>query len=105
MVKETNENNFDNDIKEGYSVVDYHAQWCGPCRMVSPIIDELSNEIENIKFFKVDVDENQSLSDKYGITSIPAIFLYKDGKLVDKFIGAMPKVNFKTWLNKNVQTA
>jgi thioredoxin 1 len=105
MVKETNQNNFDNDIKDGYSVVDYWASWCGPCRMVAPVIEELSTEINNVKFFKVDVDENMELSNKYGITSIPAIHLYKDGKLIDKIVGALPKVNFKRWLNENVQTA
>ena len=105
MVKETNENNFDNDIKDGYSVVDFWAEWCGPCRMVAPVIEELAGELSKINFLKVNVDDNQSLSDKFGITSIPAVLLYKDGKLVDKIVGALPKVVFKKWLNEKVQTA
>ena len=105
MVEQINQNNFDEKISDGYSVVDYHANCCNPCRMVAPVIEELADEMRDIKFFKVDVEENMALSDRFGITSIPAIYLYKDGKLVDKIIGALPKVNFKRWLSENVQTA
>ena len=73
-------------------VVDCWAPWCGPCRMVGPIIDELAKEMEGkIVFGKLNVDENQLTSTKYQIMSIPSLLVFKNGKLVDKFVGALPK--------------
>lgn len=105
MVKELNEQNFNENIKEGYSIVDYWASWCRPCLMVAPIVDELSKEMSNIKFFKVDVDANSLLAEKYNIASIPAIFLYKDGELVNKVVGSLPKITLKRWINENAPSA
>ena len=73
-------------------VVDCWAPWCGPCRMVGPIIDELAKEMEGkIVFGKLNVDENQLTSTKYQIMSIPSLLVFKNGKLVDKIVGALPK--------------
>ena len=73
-------------------VVDCWAPWCGPCRMVGPIIDELANELQGkIVFGKLNVDENPQTSQKHQIMSIPTLLIFKNGSLVDKFIGAMPK--------------
>lgn len=77
------------------SVIDFWAEWCGPCRAIGPIIEELSKEYsEKVNVGKVNVDHNPQLSVNYGITSIPAILFVKDGKVVDKLIGAQPKGNF-----------
>jgi thioredoxin 1 len=83
----------DENIKK-YStiVVDCWAPWCGPCRMVGPIIDDLAKEMEGkIVFGKLNVDENQMTATKYQIMSIPSLLVFKNGKLVDKFVGALPK--------------
>ena len=77
---------------KGVALVDFWAEWCGPCRAISPIIEELSKQYNGkIKVGKVNVDHNPNVSINYGITSIPAILFIKDGKVVDKQIGAVPK--------------
>ena len=72
-------------------VVDCWAAWCGPCRMLGPIIEELASERTDITFGKLDVDKNRMVPSKYGIMSIPTLLYFKDGKLVDKTLGALPK--------------
>ncbi|MGL4293274.1 MAG: thioredoxin [Bacteroidales bacterium] len=73
-------------------VIDFWAEWCGPCRMVAPIIDELATEYEGrVSIGKYNVDEENDLSSEYGIRNIPTILFFKDGKLVDKQVGAAPK--------------
>ena len=72
-------------------VVDRWAAWCGPCRMLSPIIEELASERTDITFGKLNVDQNRMVPSKYGIMSIPTLLYFKDGKLVDKTLGALPK--------------
>jgi len=87
------DNDIENYVKE-YStiVVDCWAPWCGPCRMVGPIIEDLAKEMQGkIAFGKLNVDENQGTSQKYQIMSIPTLLIFKNGTLVDKIIGAMPK--------------
>ena len=75
--------------------VDFWAEWCGPCRAIGPVIDELSKEYDGkVNIGKVNVDENPQISMNYGITSIPAILFIKDGQVVDKLVGAQPKANF-----------
>lgn len=77
-------------------VIDCWAPWCGPCRMVGPVIDELAKEMQGkIVFGKLNVDENPQTSQKHQIMSIPTLLIFKDGNLVDKFIGAMPKDSLK----------
>jgi thioredoxin 1 len=78
------------------AVVDFYADWCGPCRMVSPIIESLSDEYAGkVKFAKVNTDENQDLAERYGIMSIPTIMLFKNGKVADRVIGAGPASMYK----------
>ncbi|MBN2603738.1 MAG: thioredoxin [Candidatus Thermoplasmatota archaeon] len=82
-------------------VVDCWAPWCGPCRMVGPIIDELAKEMSGkMVFGKLNVDENQTTSSKYGIMSIPTLLVFKKGDLIDKIIGALPKDMLKSKLSQ-----
>ncbi|MBN1232698.1 MAG: thioredoxin [Candidatus Coatesbacteria bacterium] len=81
-------------------IVDCWAPWCGPCHMLSPIFEELSQEFTNIKFGKLNVDENEGASSEYGIMSIPTMLVFKNGQLVDKWIGALPKPLLKDKINE-----
>ncbi len=77
------------------TIVDFWAEWCGPCRAIGPIIEDLSKEYSGkVKVGKLNVDHNPEVSINYGITSIPAILFFKNGQLVDKLVGAQPKGNF-----------
>ncbi|MGO1320558.1 MAG: thioredoxin [Galactobacter sp.] len=84
---------FDADVLQSDKpvIVDFWAEWCGPCRMLSPILDQIADEHESVKVVKVNVDENQGIAAKYGITSIPAVFVFKGGEKVAASIGAKPK--------------
>ena len=89
---ELTDSNFDQFVKENDNVVvDCWAAWCGPCRMLSPIIEQLAEEKTNISFAKLDVDKNRVVPMRYGIMSIPTLLYFKNGKLVDKTLGALPK--------------
>lgn len=92
------EDNFDSSIKEGKVLVDFYADWCGPCQVLSPIIDVLNDEISELKVVKVDVDNNQEIAVKYNILSMPTMLLFVNGELVDQRIGALPKDELKTWI-------
>ena len=80
-----NINNFDESIRDGKVLVDFWAPWCGPCRMLTPIMDEIKNEGYNV--YKVNVDDNHELAKKYGVMSIPCVIYFKDGKEINKIIG------------------
>ena len=103
MALEFTDTNFKTDViaSDKLSVVDFWAEWCGPCRAIGPVIEELSKEYAStVKIGKVNVDNNPQVSMEYGITSIPAILFIKDGKVVDKQIGAVPK----SILDKKIQS-
>ncbi len=81
-------------------LIDFWATWCGPCRMIAPIVEELAGEYSGkIKFGKLDVDENQQTSIQYGVRSIPTLLIFKDGKVKDTIIGAVPKNHIVQKLN------
>lgn len=97
MAQEFNDANFKNQVLESdkLSVIDFWAEWCGPCRAIGPVIEELAKEYDGkVNVGKVNVDHNPQVSMDYGITSIPAILFVKGGKVVDKLVGAQPKGNF-----------
>ena len=95
MVSEIKENEFKEGIKDGVVLVDCYASWCGPCKMLSPIIDEVSEEETNVNFYKLDVDNAEDISKEYNIMSIPTLLVFKDGKLVNKGLGLMSKDDIK----------
>ncbi|MBP2073438.1 MULTISPECIES: thioredoxin [Thermoanaerobacterium] len=98
-------NNFQEEVVNSNIpvLVDFWAEWCGPCRMVSPIIEELANDYEGkVKVGKINVDEENELAMQFKIMSIPTIALFKDGKVVDKIVGARPKSDFEDFINRNI---
>ncbi|MGW8170039.1 MAG: thioredoxin [Sulfurovaceae bacterium] len=97
---ELTNSNFEATIKEGVSLVDFWAPWCGPCRMIAPVIEELANDFDGkANICKVNTDEEQDIAVKFGIRSIPTILFFKDGELVDQMIGAASKDTFTQKLN------
>jgi len=88
---ELNKENFDKEINNGITVIDFHAPWCGPCKMVNPIIEELATELTDISFRKVNIDDNQEIAVKYNIMSIPTILIFKDGKPITSSVGVVSK--------------
>ena len=92
MVEEITTATFDDVVKGDTPVlVDFWATWCGPCRALSPIIDELSDEIDGIEFYKCNVDENQELAMRFGVQSIPTLIVFKNGQEVNRSLGVRPK--------------
>lgn len=84
-------------------VVDFWAEWCGPCRMIGPALEEISEELDGkVKIAKVNVDENPQAPAALGVRGIPALFLFKDGKVVSSKIGAAPKAALKQWIEQNI---
>jgi thioredoxin 1 len=84
-------------------LVDFWAEWCGPCRMLSPILDEISKEFgEKIDIAKIDIESNPNVPSEYGVRGIPALMLFKDGKLLDTKIGLSPKETLVKWINSNI---
>jgi len=103
MSMEFTDKNFDQEVMKSDKpvLVDFWAPWCGPCQMMGPIIDELAKEMEGkMKIGKVNVDENSEISSKYEVMSIPALKVFKDGKIVKEFVGAQNKMILKAELEK-----
>lgn len=91
-MKIINQKDFENEIKEGVVLVDFFATWCGPCRMMGVILEEVDKEIEGkAKIVKIDVDQNQDLAKRFGVMSIPTLILFKNGQMVQKSVGVMQK--------------
>jgi thioredoxin 1 len=102
---ELNESNFEQEVLKANTpvLVDFWAVWCGPCKMIAPIVDELAIEYDGkLKIGKVDVDNNQQIAMQYGIRSIPTLLVFKSGKVVEQIIGAAPKKSLIEKLSKHL---
>ena len=100
MVQELTSKNFNEFISEGITVVDFYADWCAPCLMMVPVIEELSKKMKDIKFARINVDSEREKAQKFSIMSIPHFIIFKDGKEIDRIIGGMHKTIFEERLRK-----
>lgn len=91
MVKKLSAENFESEISKNTVLVDFYADWCGPCKMVAPIVEEIAGERADITVGKVNVDENNALAVQYGVVSIPTLIVFKDGKESTRLVGFRPK--------------
>ena len=101
---EITDSNFNEIVtKNDVVLVDFWAEWCGPCRMIAPMIEELANEYDGKAVIgKLDVDNNQESSIKFGLRSIPTLLVFKDGEMVDRHVGAVPKETLSSSINSNL---
>ena len=95
-----NEDNFESLINDEVVLVDFYAKWCGPCKMLGPVLEEIANERDSLKIVKIDIDENTELTKKYGVMSVPTLILFKNGQIIDIKNGFMPKPILTNWLNE-----
>ena len=103
MLKEVTEQDFQSTVDSGVTLVDFWAEWCGPCRMVTPVLEELQNELgDSAKIVKLNVDENPNIAQQFGISGIPTMLLFKDGRVVDKLVGASSINTYRDLINKQI---
>ena len=97
----TSDSTFQDDIssQSNLVLVDFWAEWCGPCKQISPILEEIANEKDNLNILKLNIDENPVTPQKYNIRGIPTLMLFKEGKLIDTKIGSLPKSSLVDWIN------
>ena len=97
----TSDSTFQDDIssQSNLVLVDFWAEWCGPCKQISPILEEIANAKENLNILKLNIDENPATPQKYNVRGIPTLMLFKDGKLIDTKIGSLPKSSLEDWIN------
>jgi thioredoxin 1 len=102
-IVEITRDNFESEVLKSDKpvLVDFWAEWCGPCRMVAPVLDEIAAERENVRIAKINVDQNQELAMQFQVSSIPTFVLFKDGQVADRMLGAMPKAAFEDFINRN----
>lgn len=94
---------FAQETSSGVVLVDFWAAWCGPCKMIAPVLEELDEEMgDKVKIVKVDVDENQQTASKYGVMSIPTLLVFKDGEVVDQTVGFQPKESLAALVNQHL---
>lgn len=104
MVKHIDDKDFSVEVlgENGVVVVDFWANWCGPCKMIAPVIDELASEMQNVKFVKVDVDKSPSVAGQFKVASIPTLIMFKNGKPVDTLVGFRPKTALEEAIRRHV---
>ena len=97
----TSDSTFQDDIssQSNLVLVDFWAEWCGPCKQISPILEEIANEKDNLNILKLNIDDNPVTPQKYNVRGIPSLMLFKDGKLIDTKIGSLPKSSLEDWIN------
>ena len=103
MVKKVTDDVFKSEVIDAGQtvIVDFNATWCGPCKMMAPVFDELSESYSSVKFISCDVDECPETAQSYGIMSIPTIMIFKDGKSVESVVGAQPRKNLEAFIERN----
>jgi len=103
-VKKIDEQGFRNEAeKDAVAVVDFSATWCGPCKMLAPVIEQVSEQLgDKVKFYNVDVDDAPELAGEFGINSVPSVLLLKNGRLVDQSVGFRPGPALKSWIEGNL---
>ena len=100
-----NDSNFEKEVLKSNSLtlVDFWAEWCGPCKMIGPALEEISEEMKNdIRITKLNIDENPSTPQQYGVRGIPTLLLFKNGEVVAEKIGALPKAKLTEWISENI---
>lgn len=98
-----NSDNFDAALKDNsIVVVDFFATWCGPCRMISPFLEEISKEMSGLKIFKVDIDKSPDIASNYDVMSVPTLIMFKNGEKVSSCIGAASKARLVDWINSHI---
>jgi len=101
-IVDVSDQNFTQETAEGLVLVDFWAPWCGPCKMIAPVLEELDGELgDKVKIAKLNVDDNQETAGKYGVMSIPTLLLMKDGNVVDQVVGFQPKEALAELVNKH----
>ena len=101
----TTDTDFSTDVLQSGKpvLVDFWAEWCGPCKSIAPALEEISNEMsQNITIAKINIDENPNIAQEYNIRSIPALMIFKEGKLHAEMMGAIPKSQLENWINENI---
>ena len=101
MLKHANESNFTDMTGKGLVLVDFFATWCGPCKMLSPVLEDLASDRDSIAIVTVDIDESMNLARQYGIMSVPTLVLMKDGKILAKTSGFQPKDSIQRWIEEH----
>ncbi|MDC0037167.1 thioredoxin [Alphaproteobacteria bacterium] len=101
VTNKTSDSTFQDDISSQTNLVlvDFWAEWCGPCKQISPILEEIANEKDNLNVLKLNIDENPVTPQKYNVRGIPTLMLFKDSKLIDTKIGSLPKSSLEDWIN------
>ena len=100
-MKELNNENFEEETKSGVTLVDFFAEWCGPCRMMTPVLDEVEKELKGkATVAKLDIDHSSAIAAKFQVTSVPTLVLFKDGKEIDRLIGVRDAEAIKSFISK-----
>ena len=105
LTKEFTADNFDTEVIQSKQpvLVDFWAEWCGPCKVLSPLVDEIADELkEKVKVVKINIDESPEAPTKYGVRGIPTLMIFKDGQVVDTRVGGMPKSQLTEWIEGTV---